>query len=82
MLPEDLPQWITDSLPDDEMTVLMRVQDTEYPVWPGFRDGGQWCYADGSTVEGPVLGWMHLEDAATILDGRVPPNARTEPPAE
>lgn len=59
--------WITDTLPDDELTVLMRLQDDEYPVWPGFRDSDEWHSCDGSTVIGPVLGWMHLEDAAKRL---------------
>jgi hypothetical protein len=60
--------WITDELPDDEMTVLMRLKDDEFPVWPGFRDDGVWNSCDGSTVQGPVLGWMHLEYAAHCLD--------------
>lgn len=60
--------WITNSLPDDEITVLMRLKDDEYPVWPGFIDEGIWCSCDASIVEGPVLGWMHLEDAAKALD--------------
>jgi len=68
---EAAARWITDTLPDDEITVLMRLNDLEYPVWPGFRENDQWNSSDGSTVEGPVLGWMHLEDAASILDGRV-----------
>ena len=59
--------WRTD-LPDDEITVLMRLDDPENPVWPGWRDGGTWRNADGSAVEGEVLGWMHLEDAANTLD--------------
>ncbi len=73
-------RWITDTLPDDEMTVLMRLNDNEYPVWPGFRDDGEWRSCDGTTVAGPVLGWMQLEDAASALDGRVPPNVPDELP--
>jgi hypothetical protein len=61
--------WITDKLPDSDMTVLMRLSDKEFPVWPGFHDGEQWMSSDASTVEGPVLGWMELEDAAKQLDG-------------
>lgn len=58
------------------MTVLIRFRGDEFPVWPGFHDGENWCSADASTLEGPVLGWMELEDAAAILDGRVMPNAK------
>lgn len=65
--------WITDSLPDEEMTVLMRLpQDSEYPIWPGFRDNNKWCSCDGSTVVGPVAGWMELETAAKALDANEP----------
>jgi len=60
--------WITDRLPDSEMTVLMRLDDEEYPVWPGFHDGENWCNADASYVEVAVKGWMELEEAAAMLD--------------
>lgn len=65
-------RWITDTLPDSDMTVLIRCSGEEYPVWPGFHDGEQWCSADGSTLEGPVLGWMELETAVEVLDGNAP----------
>jgi hypothetical protein len=60
--------WVRDRLPDADTTVLIRCSGEEYPVWPGFHDGDKWCSADASTLEGPVLGWMELEDAASILD--------------
>jgi hypothetical protein len=60
--------WVRDRLPDADTTVLIRCSGEEYPVWPGFHDGEKWCSADASTLEGPVLGWMELEDAASILD--------------
>lgn len=60
--------WITDHLPDSDMTVLMRLSDPEYPIWPGFHDGEKWCSADASTVDGPILGWMELENARHLLD--------------
>lgn len=59
--------WITDQLPDSDMTVLMKLSDAEFPIWPGFHDGEEWRSADSSTVSGPVLGWMELEDAAELL---------------
>lgn len=48
--------WIKDTLPDSDLTVLLRLPNGEFPVWPGFHDGEQWCSADGSTLEGPVDG--------------------------
>jgi hypothetical protein len=60
--------WITSELPDSDMTVLMRLKDSENPIWPGFHDGESWRTADAATVEGPVLGWMELEAAALMLD--------------
>jgi hypothetical protein len=56
------------------MTVLMRLSDKDNRIWPGFHDGGQWCSADRSTVEGAVLGWMELEGTAFMLDACVTPN--------
>lgn len=32
-----------------------------------WRCTGLWVSADGSTVDGPVLGWLQLEDAARLL---------------
>lgn len=60
--------WITNQLPDSDMTVLMRLDDEAYPVWPGWHDGERWRSADASLVEREVIGWMELEDAARILD--------------
>jgi len=63
------PKWTIDSLPDSDMTVMMRLPDkSEFPVWPGYHDGERWCSASAEEVEGPVLGWMTLEDAAKQLD--------------
>jgi hypothetical protein len=65
----DVKRWITDSLPDADMTVLLRLSGEEYPVWPGYHDGEGWRSAGGEELEGPVLGWMELGDAAAALDG-------------
>lgn len=59
--------WNT-HLPDSDLTVLLRVQDEEYPVALGFHDGEAWRYADAALVELPVIGWMDLHDAAKKLD--------------
>jgi len=60
--------WITHQLPDSETTVLMRLQDEEYPIWPGFHDEGEWYNADATQVTVPVLVWLPLETAAQKLD--------------
>jgi hypothetical protein len=62
-------QWITDRLPDADTTVLIRLSDEEYPIWPGFHDGNGWVSADGTTVQGPVMGWMEMDKAEKMLDG-------------
>ena len=66
------PAWTTDRLPDADTTVLLRLAGEELPVWPGYHDGDQWCSADGSELEGPVLGWIELDEAAKVLDGCAP----------
>ena len=64
--------WIDpdNEMPDSEITVLMRLDDEEYPIWPGFWDGEKWRQADAGEVGCRVVGWMHLENAAMILDGQ------------
>ena len=60
-------KWIT-GLPDSDVTVLMRLTDEEYPILIGFHDGEDWRQIDASLVAGQVTGWIHLEQAANILD--------------
>ena len=76
--------WITDSLPDADMTVLMRTDSVEHPIWPGFHDGSTWCFADGGTVDLKVIGWMEIETATQFLDESAPgqkaENPATHPP--
>ena len=62
-----MPKW-NGGLPDTDTTVLMRLDDSEFPVWPGFYDGEEWCNADASPVGCEVIGWLHLEEAAACLD--------------
>lgn len=64
-----MSEWIIDKLPDSDLTVLIRCSGSEFPVWPGFHDGEEWRSATGETLEGPVSGWLELEDAAAKLDG-------------
>lgn len=63
-----LATWKT-GLPDSDLTVLMRLEDDEMPVWPGFHDGEQWRGADANPVHSKVLGWMELHEAAELLAG-------------
>lgn len=56
-------------LPDSDITVLMSLDDEEYPVWPGYHDGETWrTVDDDSPVEGRVIGWLHLHEAAELMD--------------
>ena len=56
-------------LPDADITVLARVQDEENPICVAFLDGDDWREAGSADpIEKPVTGWMHLDQAAKILD--------------
>jgi hypothetical protein len=49
--------------PDADTTVLLHVfnpDNADDTVWPGFTDGEQWIWADGSPVVGTVLEWAHM----------------------
>ncbi len=61
-------KWITDSPPDDNITVLARLDYGELPVWPCYREAGQWFSDEDRMVISDVTGWMHLVDAEKILD--------------
>ena len=64
--------WVTDCLPDSDLTVLIRTNDDEFPVWPGFHDGEAWRSCTADEIQGIVLGWMTLEQAAEALDKKMP----------
>lgn len=55
-------------LPDDDISVLIRVESDEDPVTCGFHSDGAWCSFEIGVIDAPVTGWMHLHDAARILD--------------
>lgn len=62
-------QWITKELPDDGITVLVRIRDVEWPLMPGWHEDGKWYDTNADEIEeGKVIGWMHLHDAANMLD--------------
>lgn len=61
-------------LPDDGMTVMLRLNDEEYPVWPAFycSDRESWVDPWGALIDSStVLGWAELEDVAALMDGGV-----------
>jgi len=41
---------VDEQLPDDEITVLLLAPTADEPVWPGYRDGDDWRWVDGSIV--------------------------------
>lgn len=54
--------WIPveQSLPDDDMTVLIALDDGE--VWTGFLDAGQWRFVSADLVEARVTHWMEFPE--------------------
>jgi len=71
-------------LPDSDITVLLRVEDEEYPVWPGYHDGETWRKSDDdSLVESRVISWMHLHEGAELMDANGSISSRlNSPPKE
>lgn len=51
------------SLPDDETTVLVCMEDGE--VWTGFRDAGVWRYVSAELVETTVTHWAEFPEPPT-----------------
>lgn len=63
--------WIKDQFPPDNTTVLVRLDDRNRFIEIAVRFWGKWRQGTGlRPIRKPVLGWMHLETAAAILDGR------------
>jgi hypothetical protein len=63
--------WITDRQPRKLKTVLIRVDSLIGPIIEGYCIDGKWKKLNGRTPPVKVLGWMHSEDAAKILDQNV-----------
>lgn len=59
--------WNTD-FPDADITVLIRLDNEEIPLAVGTYDGEKWMELD-EPLTCAVRGWMHLNTAASILDG-------------
>lgn len=50
---------VDQGLPDDDTLVLLALNDDD--VWPGFRAGGTWHYADAMPITTErVTHWTHL----------------------
>jgi len=62
--------WIspTSSLPDNDICVLIRTKCEEWPLALGWRDGDVWRELSSDEIDSEVTGWMHMDDAAGILD--------------
>jgi hypothetical protein len=60
-------KWQTE-LPDDETTVLLRLEDADWPIMLGWHEGGLWHQLDGGPILCEVIGWMHVHEAVQVLD--------------
>jgi hypothetical protein len=60
--------WISHEFPDDEITVLLRLESPDWPIMLGWKDGDVWRDLSGDKVDCTVLGWMHMEAARDVLD--------------
>jgi hypothetical protein len=57
-------------LPDDEITVLVRLGDGEDPeITLAYRDADEWVEYGTELWLVRVTGWLHTDDARRILDG-------------
>ena len=61
-------EWraVTDSLPDDDTTVLVHAPGADEPVWLGYYDGDSWfatdCpeYGNDEEIPQPVTAWAPM----------------------
>lgn len=62
--------WISPAtkLPDDDISVLIRTNSQDWPLALGWLDAGVWRELSADAIDAEVTGWMHMEDAAGILD--------------
>ena len=51
------------SLPDDDITVLLSLEDGE--IWTGFLDAGQWRYVTADPIEAKVTHWANFPPPPT-----------------
>jgi hypothetical protein len=66
-------RWIMDRNPDSNKTVLVRLEMARSPIWIAFYQDRKWYYHGGGKIPKTIFkGWMHLEDAAAVLDNQTP----------
>ena len=62
--------WRTDK-PDADIEVLVRTSNPDMPLTMAVTDGEDWFENfSGCDITDIVTGWMHMEEAAAILDGK------------
>lgn len=54
-------EWIevSERLPNDDETVLIKMPESDEPVWLGWHDDQQWYSVDGAEMEG-VTAWAAM----------------------
>lgn len=67
--------WQTESLPDSDMTVLLRLRDDDEPLAVGYVEiygpppAYGWRRPGGAPIDSRnVAGWMDIHEAAEALD--------------
>jgi Lar family restriction alleviation protein len=68
--PPCLHWYVSGAMPDADIRVLIRQDDDEYPVVVGSYDGHEWHDTEGLVLPGRVMGWLDLDAAAAVLDGK------------
>jgi hypothetical protein len=56
---------VADSLPDADITVLMFAPTNDDPVWPGYLDGTEWRYVNGSVASQPIA-WAEMPEGPVV----------------
>ena len=63
--------WTTDSLPDSDINVLVRLAGCEEPLAIGYHDGVSWREAgSGARFGHKVDGWIDPNQLADYLDAK------------
>jgi len=54
--------WVSvkDSLPDEDIVVLVKTPSPGEPVWPGYLLQGEWTWVDGSIAAYEVTHWADM----------------------
>ena len=59
-----MSDWISvnDYLPDEDITVMTYLPDSNEPVWPGYIECGVWLDIDGIWTQNKVTHWQPFPD--------------------